>query len=832
MTRVSLAVLSVFAAADVTTSLAFAAEPALQTDIREMVVTAQRREQRLEDVPVSLTAIGERALEERNITDFQTYLQSVPGAAFADQGGQGNEVKLRGVGNGTSRLSPTTAVYLGDVPVIHTGRSVNGSYNFQIVDMNRIEVLRGPQGQLYGSNSLGGAIKNVPNQPTFNRVSGSASITGSQTQHAGGNYDVDATLNLPFSPEFAVRITGYDSKQSGWYKNVYAGGPRIGSIPPAFAPVPVVLTGGALPIPSPPLAGLNNNPAIANYSAPPNTSESNDVNIDGGRIIFAWKPSAIFDAQLMLAQEHQNQDGPGWAMAIPNNPGPNPGMSYVPGGTVLNLGLPGLIPRQLAYPYSTDPKKFEYANAAKIGSSDRISLANLVLNYDMGFAKLTSSTSSWERTQKLSTNIGFHSFFVTGVWDSFPIAVDRTDNPKTFVQEFRLTSPSTGPLTWLTGLFYSKIDQHYTTLTRDDSGLNIRYLGSWPRLPSTTVLTNQDFKYVDKQTAVFGEVAYDILPTVNAAFSFRQLWQEQTMSGNQVGFLFVGAGQDAFSHNDHKFLPKVNVSWKPSNGQMLYFTAAEGYRTGNVNTAVPLVGQQGCATNLAALGFGGSDRAGPTKPDTLWSYEIGAKMTLAEGVTLNASVYHIDWKDVQNGIILSGVVGGNSSCNSVQEINAGDAKIDGAEFELSARLTKSLSLDTSLSFTRPIYKDANSVLHISSGQTIDGTPKSQASLGLQYRLDLLGLPSWVRGEWNYIGRMENTSTDFATQTPPYTSGNYGEFNLRAGMDLNDNFSVTMFVTNLTDKFGVTRQTDIGSAGTPTLWTNRPRTIGATLRANF
>ncbi len=824
VTGVSLAVLGAFAAADVTTSLAFAAEPVAQSDIREMVVTAQRREQRLEDVPVSVTAIGERALEERNITDFQTYLQSVPGVAFADQGAQGNEVKLRGVGNGTSHLSPTTAVYLGDVPVIHTGRSVNGSYNFKLVDINRIEVLRGPQGQLYGSNSLGGAIKNVPNQPTFNRVSGSASITGSNTQNAGGNYDVDATLNLPFSPEFAMRITGYDSKQSGWYKNVYAGGPTLGTLPTAFAPFP------------PKWNGLKFNPAIAAYSAPANTSESNDVNVDGGRVIFAWKPSAVFDAQLMLAQEHQNQDGPGWAMAIPHIPGANPGMSYVPGGLVLDLRPAPFTPRQLAYPYSTDAKKYEYADAAKIGSSDRISLANLVLNYDMGFAKLTSSTSSWERTQKLSTDIGFHSFIVTGVWDSFPVSVDRTDSPKTFVQEFRLTSPSTGPLTWLAGLFYSKIDQHYTTLTHDDSGLNIRYLWAGPSA-TTTVLTSQDFKYVDKQTAVFGEVAYDILPTVNAAFSFRQLWQEQTMSGDQLGFLFVGAGHDSFSHNDHKFLPKLNVSWKPSKGQMLYFTAAEGYRTGNVNTAVPTgpvspTNTQSCSLNLAALGFAGSDRAAPTKPDTLWSYEIGAKTTLADGVTLNASVYHIDWKDVQNHLILSGVAGGNPSCSSDQEINSGDAKIDGAEFELSALLTKSLSLDTSLSFTRPKYKDSNTALRISAGQTIDGTPKSQASLGLQYKLDLLGLPAWVRGEWTYLGRMENNSTDFATQTPPYTTGDYSEFNLRAGMDLNDNFSVTLFVTNLADKFGVTRQTDVGSVGSPTLWTNRPRTIGATLRATF
>jgi len=823
-TRVSLAVLCAFAASDLVTNLAVAAEPVIQTDIREMVVTAQRREQRLEDVPAAVTAIGEKALEERGITDFQSYLQSIPSAAFADQGSQGSEVKLRGVGNGTSQLSPTTAVYLGDVPVIHTGRSTNSSYNFKLVDINRIEVLRGPQGQLYGSNSLGGAIKNVPNQPTFGRVAGSVAIEGSSTQHGGGNYDVSATLNLPFTREFAVRITGYEVKQSGWYKNVYAGGPRISTIPTGLAPIPPVL------------GALKANPAIAAYAAPANNSETNDQNVHGGRIIFSWKPSSVFDAALMFAQEHKKLDGPGWAMAIPDNsPGAIPGTYYVPGG----LKLPPSL-RQVAYTQPSDAKQYQYSNAGKISAADEISLANLVLNYDMGFAKLTASSSYCDRTEKLATDIGFHSFFATGVWNSFPAVVDRVDNPKSWVQEFRLTSPSKGPLTWLAGLFFSKLDQNFSYLMHEDTGLNIRYqaqvalnaLGGRPA-PSTTVLTAQYFKYVDKQTAVFGEVAYDVLPTVNVAFSFRKLWLDQTMDGDSEGFLFAQPGHDSNKHKDNQFLPKLNVSWKPEKGQMLYFTAAEGYRTGVINRQVPITGSPGsadCSTNLATLGFAGADRAPATKPDTLWSYEVGAKTTLTEGVTLNAAIYHINWKNLQSNIILSSF--GNPGCNTNQLVNVGRAEIDGAEFELFARLTKNLSLDSSLSYTRPRYKDSFPALKISSGKTIDGTPKSQASAGLQYALDLMGLPAWVRGEWSYVGRMENVSSDFVSQVPPYTTGDYHQVNLRAGADLSDDLSLTLFVTNLTDKFDATRQTDVGGQGAPTLWTIRPRTIGATLRANF
>ena len=121
-------------------------------------------------MPAAVTAIGQDELRERNIRDLQSYLMTTPGASFADQGSSGNEVKLRGVGNGTSQLSPTTAIYLGEVPVIHTGRATNSSYNFHLTDINRVEVLRGPQGQLYGSNSLGGTIKNVPNPSAINQT--------------------------------------------------------------------------------------------------------------------------------------------------------------------------------------------------------------------------------------------------------------------------------------------------------------------------------------------------------------------------------------------------------------------------------------------------------------------------------------------------------------------------------------------------------------------------------------------------------------------------------------------------------------------------------------
>ncbi|MBA3897820.1 MAG: TonB-dependent receptor plug domain-containing protein, partial [Sphingomonadaceae bacterium] len=232
---------------------------------QEIIVTAQRREQRLQDVPIAVTALSAAELHRRGVTDFETYLRQTPSAYFANGESQGSEVKLRGVGNGTAQLSPTVAVYLGDVPVIHTGRSINSSYNFALIDMNRVEILRGPQGQLFGANSLGGAIRNIPNQANLSGFSVGASATGSKTDHARGNYAFDGTINLPLSDSVGVRLTAYTSQQSGWYSNVYAGGPRLATLarplplpPPVLARVP----GGLLP------RIIAANPAIGAYSAP------------------------------------------------------------------------------------------------------------------------------------------------------------------------------------------------------------------------------------------------------------------------------------------------------------------------------------------------------------------------------------------------------------------------------------------------------------------------------------------------------------------------------------------------------------------------------------
>lgn len=827
--------------------------------LEEVIVTAQRREQNLQDVPVAVSALTGRELADRGVYGYEDYLRTVPGASFADLGNQSNEVKIRGVGNGTAQLSPTTAVYLGEVPVIHTGRGLNSSYNFYLADMERVEVLRGPQGQLFGSNSLGGAIRNIPNRPNLDGFEANGSVSYSDTHEGGSNHSAELTLNAALSDELGFRVTAYGQKMSGWYDNIYAGGPTLISLA-AFSPPFFQTTVGGNPVGprfgapwgvlppavivlrrpvetgvpvGPPLAVypgvLGLNPAAIGYQAPSNAAENvNESTLDGARLMATWLVSDTFTADLMIAYEEKENDGTSWAQEIPNVPGPYPGTVIVP--RISGASIPLLYP--------SNASEYQQVNMTDAGNEDEIFLANLLLNWELGFASLTSSTSYWDRTETLETDLGILAFPTTGVSSTFPTIVAREDKPTSFIQEFRLTSNTDGPLTWLAGLFYQEIDQDYRVDVADLSGHNLLFLDRTVRSlvfgtpsppPGPVGLQIGDFN--DQQLAVFGELAYDITEQWNVAVSFRWFDQEQESELINSGFFFATQGNSFRDHSDSEFTPKLNVSWRPTEEQLYYFTAAEGFRTGITNRDLPL---DLCAKELENAGSPGG--VPPTNPDTLWNYELGAKLSFFDRrVNLNAAVYHIDWSDLQGQVFLAALKDPavvTSQCTFESIFNVGDATIDGMELEFSALLTDRLKLDAMVSYTDPQYEDEYPEIGIFDGTTIEGTADWQTFVGLQYGFPVFDRPSFARLEWAYLGDIEPRPTDFQQQALTHEIGDYHTINVRAGMNLTENVSLDMWVNNLTDEFGVTRAIDLAGEGVPTYFTIRPRTIGATLRFRY
>ncbi len=790
--------------------------------IEEMVVTAQRREQKISDVPMSITAFGEKDIERRNINSLSDYATTAPSVSFFDTGAFGNELKIRGVGAGTQKLSPTTAVYMGDVPVVHTGRNLNGSYDFRVVDINRIEVLNGPQGQLYGANSLGGAIKYVPNAPNHKKFSGSVSLGANTVSHGDNGYDVDAVLNIPLSETFAARVVGYTAKIGGVYDNVYAGSPPLSSIfgLAAFCGLP---PGAPCPAGSPPYTPGT---TLGNHRTPSSQKSNDDkTDIDGGRLTLDWRATQDLNLTLLLATETKKNHGVSFAQAI------LPGDPNV-GGT-------------------TDYKNFEHSQPSPQGTRDEINLSSLVVTYDFGLAMLTSSTGYWKRKAELDTDVAYGA---GGSLNAYPFIITRDDEPTSFTQEFRLTSQGKGPLQWLAGLFYQELKQDYHQGFIDGSGVGAfcANLNCTLRDGSTAPIGSLNGHYVDTQKAMFGELKYQVLPTVNAAFSFRYFLINQTAQSTQMGRLFGQQnppGPPAFvpgppppvsydpinisnSNSERVFTPKYNVTWTPEKGSMYYATVSKGFRTGVVNL-VPPVNFNNCGLALAASGF--PNGVPPSKADTVWNYELGTKLALVEKrVQLDASVFRVDWNQMQTHFFLSTLAPPPAKgCGFDMITNAGKAQNIGVEAKLTAKVTNALSFDFAGSAIDAKYKEDVRLTGARSGDHIQGVARFQTNAGVEYNYMLAGMSSYARLDWNYIGEIYNNPGDFQPGGGlPVAQGNFSVVNARFGWAITDNLSIDAYAQNIGDTRGVTNASDGNGQFATVVSFIRPRTLGANVRFDF
>lgn len=799
-------------------SAAASAQTGEALELEEIIVTAQRRSETLQDVPVAVTALSSADLDQRDIRDYGAYLSTVPGAAVQETTGIGGEIKFRGVGTGiNAQLSPTTAVYFGDVPVIHTGRNVNASYNFWLTDIDRVEVLRGPQGQLFGSNSLGGAIRNIPVRARPGEFAASVDLGGGRIEDGDDNYSVEGMVNLPFGEDAALRLVAYQVEQGGWYDNVFRGGPALGSLPPPPPGYPPPAPGGLLP------QILALQPAAATYAAPApaNLEDTNSVETTGARAILAWDPGDRFRATLTAVYEEKEYGGAAFA----------------------EFSNALTFPPNVAPP-ATNIERYEHSEGTNAGGGDRIALFSLGLDYDFAGATLTSMTSYWDRTEELDLSLSITAFPVTGQPDTVPITNFRSDNPQVFTQEFRLTSGDEGRVDWLAGLFYQEIDQDHSIFAVDQSGLDLVYFrqvalaqlfGAPP--PATRVVADNRANFVDEQIAVFGQLGFDFTSRWHAAASFRWFTLDQEFVQTTSGFQFgVVEGLQRGENEEDVFTPRVEVSFKPDESQLWYASASEGFRTGIINRDIP--GGPICGTELANIGF--PDGAPPTDADTVLNYELGTKLDLLDGrLRFNAAAYYIDWRDMQMNVPLSAFKAPGpipSQCAYDIIVNAGDATTQGAELEVSALLTRALRLDVALSYVNAEYDDTIPQLNIAAGDPLPLTPEFTSFVGLQWDFDMGTLPFYLRAEWQYVGEKEPLPLDFPqSQYPqgvPFTIGDYDQVNVRAGVGLTDRVSLQVFVDNAFDEFAITSESTTGGIGYPFLTTIRPRTYGATLRVRF
>ena len=754
-----------------------AADAAPETDaLAEIVVTAEKRDSTVEKVPISITAVSGAELLASGVADLESVAQEVPGISMKTGGPSQTEFEMRGLNSGGGN-SPTVGFYVDEIPVTSFAFATAGKVVIDpdLYDLSRVEILRGPQGTLYGSGSMGGTIRLITNQPEFNEYKFSANVTGSGTQGGGANGGINAMFNLPLINDLlALRVVVTEKYTSGWIDRV------------VLNPFPLPNNDGCAPTG---MYGCNR----GNVLAAPVQQTITDTNWDhlqGVRASLLARPTDRFSAELMMMGQKTDLGGQT--------------LIDVPPGTEAHY-----------QPFNT-PEPIE----------DQFWLAALTLKYQFTGADLVSASSYWHRSlsqvqdgsevmQEVLELPGYGP--AEGGLGNDPWS--ERDTASQWSQEIRLASSGSGPFQWLGGAFYDKLESKTDQSSYDDAA---------GPLFGVTTLYHEIVPQTFQQTALFGELSYKITDQLKATAGVRWFDFENSFSATELGFFgpngdLTPGGSTSEAH-DHGFNPKFNLAYYPTDDVTLYATAAKGFRPGGGNQTVPTspTTQEGaaCAASLAALG----KTATPTTyaPDTVWSYELGEKMRLLDGrVSINGAIYYENWADIQREITLT--------CGYIYTDNAGAAAVKGAELEVSGKLSSDWTAKVNAGYTDAYYTKDSVEAGVTEGDRLPDVSKFTSSQSLLFRHEL-------SDQYALIGRLQNDYISSRIDVTYYvdTLPAYDILSGRFGVET-ATWSGVFFINNATNRLAYLTAINSIVLNIPTYTrdvTNQPRTFGVDLNVRF
>jgi iron complex outermembrane recepter protein len=748
----------------------------------EIVVTANKlNAQKVLDIPTSIQAISGDALQAAGASGIMSIAGEIPGLSVQDLGPGDKKYVIRGI---NSTGDATTGVYYGEAVISGSNGDDGGGFepDIRLYDMNRVEVLRGPQGTLYGASSMSGTIRFIPNSPDLHELGGYVTLEGSQTSHASGNYNVNGEVNLPIiDGVLALRMVGWKLYDSG-YINQY----RVGQ---GVTGITNIGTATAPNFQTLPVAGLGFVKGV------------NDDDVGGGRAMVRFHPTDELTIDANYTTQTETSGG---------------SSRYTPAGVAGFSGGP-ILPIQGCDLCNTDVTLSPW--------SDNIKVFGLTVEYKTGIGTITGTTNQFNRTT------GF-TFDSTPVLVSFNVPVPaETLEPRTRKvnsSELRFASDFNSPVNFVAGVYRDHETQDLAVQVIATGG-NGLVTGPFSTSTSQDAL---DFPGVgntffgrtdqreDTQYAGFGEVTWKITDAWSAVAGVRYF--TETLNGVQTQTHPFGGFPGApnlvpINDPEEKFNKatwKINTSYKFSDELLGYATVSTGFRSGGLNAV-----SEPFEPIPAAY-----------SPDSLTNYELGAKGRLFGGMfDYQADVYVIKWDNIQ-------VQETTADGAFVFIANAGTARVKGVEFELTAHPLQYLSASFAGSYqdaylTEGASRDAyaaNPTLG-RTGDAIPNVPRFQLNLGANYTAPISG--AWqgmVAADLTYRGAVNAYFASNENFNLPLAS--YTLVNLRLGV-INGPWSVTAFARNLTDKRA--EVSAINSSQDPdALLTVRPRTIGLTATRKF
>lgn len=754
------------------------AQPASQSAQRtssdtdaDIVVTAQKREQVLADIPQSISVVGGERLEQQQATSFIDYAALVPGLNLQQANPGQTRIILRGINTGGA--SPTAAVYIDETPFGPSTGQSNGAVlagDIDTFDIERVEVLRGPQGTLYGANSLGGLLKFVTVAPKLGVFEGRARAGAETTKGGDEGWNVNGAVNVPIGDMLALRVSGYYRQVGGFIDTV----------------------------------------GIARKNA-------NDYRSYGGRASLLFQPMESLSVRLTAIAQNIRADSRGTFDADP--------LTLEPLATDPSTGAStrGRLTRSEFYP---EQNNVDYR------------LYNGTVSWDFGAASLTSVTSYGKLTQR---EVYDASYQLPGVADSifggpgvpplgttFPALAGQ----KKFTQELRLQSAESDSFEWLIGGYY----------TREEGRLFQRYLPfelttgeaidptlTLPAGPGGANVTFPDFLRADldsvyKEYAGFGSVTWYLSPRFDITAGGRYSHNKQRTRQSLDGSLLFFSGSPVIPDvnlgrsSENVFTWSVSPRFELSDNATIYARVAKGYRPGGPNVVPPNAG---------------ADFPRQYRADTLISYEAGIRAETPDRTfSIDASVYYLDWKDIQVLVTYDTSIGPVSA-----DGNGESATSKGAEVTATLRPTRGLDLVANLAFNdAKLDEDLPAGNGGFAGDRLPYAPKWSANFSADYEWALGGTATaYVGGNVRLISEQfddfdNNYQTTFGRRL---SIDGYATVDLRAGVEFG-RFNVAVYAKNLTDQLGLASVGSFGARpGTAVLAAPiRPRTFGFTVGASF
>ena len=738
--------------------------PSAAQTLPEIIVTARKRSERLLEVPVPVSAISQATMERTQSVRLQDYLDMVPSVTFDTARAGQTAITIRGVGNGGANA--TVVTYVDDTPFTSSTAFAAGAYvtpDLDPSDIAQVEVLRGPQGTLYGANAVGGVLKYVTVKPDPDQFSGRAEVTTESVDHGGVGGAVRAAVNLPLIADtLALRISGSDREDAGFISD-----PTLGK------------------------------------------KNLNGDLVSGGRAALLWKVTKDLTVNLSATTQTNFSNGSDYA-------------NYDP--------FTGKVASGLTQMRSLDREWFK----------SRYWIYNSDIVWRLPGADLLSSTS-------YSTQLNGADNDATAVYGpSLSAALGQpnvgVDNPNVvhqdkITEEARLTSNGSGKLSWQVGGIYT-IER-----SAEDESLN-------PFDPTTQAyLPVGPFEYIQLldryiEESGFANLDYQITPRFDLSVGGRYSQDNQSYTQPEGG-LALGGPQPASptAEREHALTWAVNPRYRLSHDQIVYARIATGYRPGGPNPILPGEAEAGAPASF--------------RPDHLTSYEVGWKAQMLDRrVTVDTSIYYIDWTDIQLPESLQGYS---------FEANGGTAHSEGIEGAVTWRPLDGLNLSGDLSYNQNrLDRDTSPPDFNQAGMKLPGTPKMRGSFAGDYDWPVFAdTKAFVGGTvyfttarpnslqvgyspTNASGEMAISNFGNVTDYDPNTGAaagtantglpGYATLDLRGGLE-HGPWTLEVYAKNVTDARAISELGPYNgqALNLATQWEAvllRPRTIGVSLARKF